>query len=405
MSNPWFAAVSCTVALGACAPPGTGGGSGDGTRSARQSERWSSDGDPGLLAHDLARIAGALPASGEAATSPWAGSYWPSWKDSINHRWAGADTPSPAEKYQLAFGGEGVEDKVSETEGIDSFEDAKACTKRKDCASGEACGKRRGAASGRCVPTWYGLCDGWAAAAILFPEPVHAVVRHGVTFEVQDIKALLTLVSTVAVSRSTSGRCEEIDKRGEMEHDADGRPAPACRDTNPGTLHVLLGNYLGLRGEAFVADRAFDQEVWNHPIRRYHLETQEVVTPEEANRLVEGGAEAGDPPGAGYRFDADAASLLHVKNDVSYVMESAAGTDGNLSADIDVYTTVVRYEYVLELDGDGAVIGGEWVGDSKREHPDFLWSPIHSGSDPVAGGAISLSRVRALATASIAPEP
>ncbi len=33
-------------------------------------------------------------------------------------------------------------------------------------------------------------------------------------------------------------------------------------------------------------------------------------------------------------------------------------------------------EYILELDINGIIIGGEWVGNSKLEHPDFIWIPI-----------------------------
>ncbi len=401
MTNLWFGVVACIALVCACAPGLPEEGDEESTDSASEPERWSNEDDPGLFARDLVWTASALPATGKATVSPWAGSYWPASKDSINHRWDGATSPSPAEKYGTAFGGQGVEDKVSQTEGVDSFTRAKTCTARKDCDAGEACGKRRGATTGRCVPTWFGICDGWTAASILFQEPLHEVAQNGVTFKVQDIKALLTIVSTAAVSRFTSGRCEEINKKGKMEYDADGRPIPACRDTNPGTFHVLLGNYLGLRGKAFAADRTFDQEVWNHPIRKYRVVAQQVVTAEAANRLLE--AVHPDPPATGYRFNPAAASLLHVKTDVSYVIESAAETDGPLARDMGTYTLVVRYEYVLELDAAGAILGGEWVGDSKRDHPDFLWLPVRSGQAPVAGGAISLAQVRALAAASVAP--
>jgi hypothetical protein len=41
---------------------------------------------------------------------------------------------------------------------------------------------------------------------------------------------------------------------------------------------------------------------------------------------------------------------------------------------IQKYTDGKEYEYILELDSENRVIGGEWAGvNSTTDHPDFLW--------------------------------
>ena len=47
-------------------------------------------------------------------------------------------------------------------------------------------------------------------------------------------------------------------------------------------------------------------------------------------------------------------------------------------------------------------IGGEWVGASKRNHPDFLWLPTGPGT-AVAGGTIRYAQVASLLAASVTP--
>ncbi|WP_394821933.1 hypothetical protein [Pendulispora albinea] len=366
----------------------------------QQPEVWSAKDDPSLFSSDLVRVASALPTSGEVARIPWAGSYWPTYKDSINYRWAGPSSASPAKKYELAFGGADVEDAVSRYHGIDAHSNARSCTRTSQCDAslGESCARRAGEGRGYCIPTWFGICHAWAPAAILVPEPEHAVVSNGVTFEVQDIKALISLVHEGTTVKFVSLRCNDSDEN--MSRDEDGRPRSACRDTNPGTLHILLANYLGIKKQSFVEDRTFDYQVWNQPLRGYRILEQEEITSREANALVvEGSGAASDR----YKFNPDAVSFLHVKTEVQYITETSP-REGNVASRIDDYTQSSHYEYVLELDARGAIIGGEWVGRSKSNHPDFLWLPVRQPPSTVAaGGAITYTNVKALANASITP--
>lgn len=468
---------------------------------AKQEEAWAYGDRPSIFSSDLVFELSKLPAQGQAQVTPWTGSYWPVYEDSINFQWDGAND-SAAAKYGKAFNVADVENKVSKAHGIDAQSSRKECTDASVCDAsiGETCAKRRGAEKGRCIPTWWGICHAWTPASILFPEPKHPVTRNGVTFKVQDLKALASLVHNSTTSKFVSLRCNT--QGGKVAVDAYGRVvANECRDTNAGTYHVLLANYLGLRQQAFAEDRVYDHEVWNQPLRAFRVKEQRAVDLAEANRLIgvtsvggttvnktgtvkkgewahqgsfpvnpganvkvvmsgsgdadlyvrfgaeptaaaydcrpydNGSAETcdlvvpegqqqvfvsvngyadtsdfslaittGGAPPTTYQFNAKAVSFVYVKSEVDYIGEASSQTDGNLSDRIDQYTHTDRYEYVLELDDKGWVIGGEWVGASKQAHPDFLWLPTGVSGTTVAGGAISYQVVKDLVMESVRDE-
>lgn len=508
------ALVVVVLSLGVPSANGCGGApeasSSDGDQSdaaamaqVEENERWNSAGDPKIFSSTLNFKLDAMPAKGEAKVIPWTGSYWPTYQDNINYRWAGPNTDSPAKKYEKAFKLSGVEDAVSTEHGIDSVTWAKSCTADSQCKGdeGEACAKRAGKTTGRCIPTWFGICHAWTPAAILWPEPKHAVVKNGVKFEVADLKALASLVHNNTVTKFVGLRCDADDRADPKNFDKYGRPLnEECRDSNAGTLHVIIGNYLGINKKAFAEDRTRDSQVWNQPVRGYRVLEKREVTAQEANRLIGVTPEAGTivnktgslaakaftqvasfdvPAGASYKitmdgsgdpdlyvklgaapsatsygcrpykkgpkeecagvmpagqtkifvavrgneaaatstfnlavntgmqvpalyqFNKDAKKLVFLKVEMDYISEASAETDGYLTPSIDDYTQTDHYQYVLELDAAGKIIGGEWVGESRYTHPDFLWLPKSSSVTTVGGGKISYAEVKKLMAASI----
>src|SRR5687768_8694369 len=264
-----------------------------------KAEAWGPSDSPALFNSNLEYRVAELPRNGQATNIPWAGNYWPVYQDSINYKWAGASSKSPATKYAQAFGVTGVEDGVSRYHGIDAQSSRTACTTDSQCnsAATEKCSIRDGATSGRCIPTWWGICHAWAPAAILLPEPKQAVTHNGVEFKVQDIKALLTLAFDRTETKFVSLRCDAVASENEIAFDKYGRPTGPnganCKDTNPGTFHVLMTNYLGKQGESFVYDRTWDGEVWNQPLRGYRITQQNEVSATDANKLIGVVAEGG----------------------------------------------------------------------------------------------------------------
>src|SRR5262245_23594120 len=92
-----------------CAPESSSTRPEEETGTAAQPEPWSERDDPALFSLTLERRAGILPRSGEVVPLPWPGHYWPMWQDSINVRWDGPRSESPAKKYETAFRLAGVE--------------------------------------------------------------------------------------------------------------------------------------------------------------------------------------------------------------------------------------------------------------------------------------------------------
>ncbi|OWZ03198.1 Elicitin [Phytophthora megakarya] len=261
--------------------------------------------------------------------------------------------------------------KVSAKTGIDSRSSSTPCSSDADCTArqdGSVCGMRKNATSGYCIPTWYGLCHAWAPAAILEEEPKCDVVKNNQTFHVMDIKALLTAtydgsaISTVFTGARFNGPDDP------PETDAYGRYTSAARrDLGPGFFHVAISNILGKHNQSFILDVASGAQVWNQPIRSYQVQTMELVDANQASQQYFGVSP--------YPFNSEMVYLAYVKTTVSWIVE--AYLDGPLvtTGKVDAYTVSDDYQYLLELDANYNIIGGEWIEDSKTDHPDFLWFP------------------------------
>ncbi|TMW66855.1 hypothetical protein Poli38472_011971 [Pythium oligandrum] len=315
-----------------------------------------------------------LPKSGQVVTTPWPSSYWPIYLDGINYRWNGAD-PSPAEKYATAFG-LNVDEftrTVSKANGVLSQASRRSCSADTDCASlndGSACAKHLGSTTGYCIPTWFGICHAWAPAAMLEAEPVCPVTKNNVTFQPFDIKALMTeiydgaSVRTVFTGARFNGNDNAPNNRDKYGRFVDG----ARRDLGPGFFHIAIANIMGLRRNSFIVDVSAGSEVWNQPVKSYEILESSILTPRHAARQFYRTTR--------YPFNAAAANIMYVKNRFTWVVE--ANEDGPLvsTGRAGSFLQSQDLTYLLEVDREGNIIGGEWVGDSNSNHPDFLWFPV-----------------------------
>jgi hypothetical protein len=178
----------------------------------------------------------------------------------------------------------------------------------------------------RRTPTWYGHCNGWTAAAIRHAEPQNPVVRNGVTFTPADIKGLLAEIYMYTDSEFLGG----VD--------------PAI---NPGTLHLVLANWLGRGSHPVGMETAVGEVVVNFPIYSYRA----VV-----NRLGPQQAE--------------------VRMSIRYALNVNRETDKSPRD----YNRQMYFHYALDLDDEGAIRGGHYFGDSQQI--DMLWTPLK----PAQGG-------------------
>lgn len=175
------------------------------------------------------------------------------------------------------------------------------------------------------VPGWYGHCNGWTAAAIRHAEPQKNVVRNGVTFTPADIKAILADVYMYSSTEFLGGVDEAI---------------------NPATLHLTLGNWLGLGSHPIGMEAALGEVVINYPVYSYGTRVK---------KLSDDQAE--------------------VWTTIRYAMNTPREYNKSPNANRTMY-----FHYVLNLDDDGNVTGGRYMGDSGRI--DMLWTPLK----PIQGG-------------------
>ena len=371
----------------------------DDTGAGGKGDAWDSSNDPRLLSTHLDYRLENLPRSGkldkpvwanrhaytEGENVMWSDTYWPTQRGSTNVRWQGASVKSPLEKYDEAFNNAAGCDQPSSRCGAD----AKANWDTYLGCAGPAAkwhaanfqGSRQmydgldsdgdgsvDECDGDGIAGWWGLCHAWTPAAILEPEPQHAVTYNGVTFEVGDIKALIQTVYDSNDALMLGGRCnaEEFPTGPNGEREIPDE----CMDVNPGSLHVILTNFLGLNDQALAMDKTFGQEVWNQPIYSYEIEKQDEVDGARANACI------GDE-GTEYTRNDKAKKLYEVEVEVQYLVEGSASRQ---PLGMNSYLSRETYHYILEVGSTGKVIGGTYCTDSLEDHPDFLWAPLKVSS-------------------------
>jgi hypothetical protein len=213
-------------------------------------------------------------------------------------------------------------------------------------------------------PVWAGHCNGFAATTQRHPkEPFKPVTRNGVTFEPQDVKALLAEIHMNADYEFLGGNRCDIEGTPPAPTDrTDPTVMAVCEDINPGTLHAAIANWIGRTKHTLIMDMFAGDQVWNYPLYKYEVTRKDGITEAQAKQYVTGAA------GADYQFNPAATKFAYVETTMTFAEAFKREalktlTPGSMSL-----------KYVLEMDAAGAILGGEWVGaDSRKNHPDFLW--------------------------------
>lgn len=91
-----------------------------------------------------------------------------------------------------------------------------------------------------------------------------------------------------------------------------------------------------------------------------------------------------------YKYNAAATRFVEVRMTLDWLTEAHQSTERTDTV-IRQYTMQDRYHYILELNDEGLIIGGEWVGESITMHPDFIWLPVETRQ---GNPHISLKEVR-----------
>lgn len=305
----------------------------------------------------------------------WSESYWPSNKGGIAYRWNHPD-PQPF-KYRMYSREELKRMSPKEIAQLSPSE-------LYDIAQGDygytLTRKVLGRFSVRDL-WWEGICHGWAQAAANYPEPAPVTVtnRDGirVPFGSSDVKALLAHHEAYNYGGTfgfVGKRCRVRGKVPGEEDSRDGQlPTPTeeqlnsadCRDVNAGAFHVVLSNLIGIHSRSFVADIDRLNDVWNQPIYGYSssVKNEEAVTADHRMQGIE-------------RRIRVATTFTYGEELKFWTPELAAEGHQNFVSKQPVTGTPHQkylsknYEYILELDGSGKIVGGEWISATR---PDFLW--------------------------------
>ncbi len=312
-------------------------------------EAWNRANAPDVFSQTYERVFAALPLKGTTQVEPWSDSYWPSHEGGVAARWNAGGTALEANAWSARLHSRS-ELKSMSSDAIGRLSPAeKYDILRGDYGYALANFERQSHSPED--DTWWGICHGWAPAAILFQEPGPVVLRNGdgieIPFGASDVKALLSF------HQARSGRSLILGERcdSDLASVPSASDTAACRDTNPGSFHLVLTNEIGRRKKAFVMDVTRDVEVWNQPVHSF-----------QSRKASERPASPGSAPGTAIEYE--------IITDVSYVVEVRAawerhvGTTGNAKK-------YARYRYFLEVDARGAIVGGSWI---STDRPDFLWT-------------------------------
>jgi len=182
----------------------------------------------------------------------------------------------------------------------------------------------------------------------------------------------------------TAKRCLETNpKKDAFDRFVD----PNCRDITPDFFHLAMTNMVGKLQRSFIIDVTSNVEVWNQPVSGYEVLNFEKITKEQAESAVF--------PNAGQSFYIDTAvDFVSVKMRMDYIGEGTSEFPFLSTKLVDKFIIPVTYEYVLGLDSKGEIVDGEWINDSKTNHPDFLWMPLgRPKMDSKVAGGIMFSDV------------
>ena len=350
----------------------------------------------------------ALPKSGRAEREVWPSTHWPTYRDGINERWLSTEL-SPAEKYDMAFNNwvpsEAFMDLQPYRGGSDCGEYDKAYYESlgplasyisANMGNGQSrngadddgdgmideCDDRDG------VPVWWGLSHAWVSAAMLEDRPRRTIEHNGVTFHPGDLEALIIAAYQKVGADVLETHCRD----SVVQRDQAGKAVlDGCKPLNAGDFHITMANHLGLNKIPFGEDRTYDGEVWKRPVIAYEITNQRDVSTDEALRRI--GAAGGS-----FRFSEEAVRLVEVHADTLYLSESGASVT---PVDPSMHERVEGYNYILEIDEEGEIVGGQWTVDNRGDRPDFIWAPRRAQMSSVPN--LDLEHVRDLIRRSRAP--
>lgn len=274
---------------------------------------------------------------------------------------------------------------------------------------------------------WTGMCHGWAPASVAQPAPRRTVYltsvdgRYRIPFYPNDIKSLLTVAyanSTRAFAvdnriqtssnpddwnKSTimpmiGNSCRNSNPRVDRDNGGRVRITDSdfndnisnCEDVNSAFYHLAILNLMGRHNQAMVVDIDHDDKVNNHPTAGFKIKYFNPSNQNFYNTYRGAMAEVGSFDDSRREFRSPRARyIIGVEIEMTFVDYRYFGK--KIATDVDIQKYKKRtFDYDLELDASGNIVGGEWVNDIREsrvgprrtrtrtvetvgDKPDFLW--------------------------------
>jgi hypothetical protein len=314
---------------------------------------WQGISDPLRMSAAFNREFSSLPLSGKAGDPQkyWSSDYWARNKGGINYRWnsaspSGFNTKSPtkAEALQMTVAQIAA---LAPSEKWDLFNGRYDYPLKKRISSYASPSR----------PSWEGICDGWAGAALNHDEPRPMTIANPdgiqIPFGSSDIKGLLSWY----YAREWVGGYAMMGRRcnGGIDIGTDR----CTHDMNAGAFHIVLANRLGKDGISFIADIDRQSEVWNH------------LAFDFSSRILSGDLRPRSTSASG------TVKVVRVRTTVDYVWLLRRNAWGPVLGTSAQRTNSRIYEYYLDINSLGRIIGGDWI---TSQRPDFLWLERKVGS-------------------------
>ena len=329
-----------------------------------------------------------MPSEGDLRGSdsmPWSGDYWATFKGGITYRWQMDNTRSSDYRsflYQLP-----TEAQIKgwlETDQMDLINQLSPAEKydilngrydlpltryiRSQVANAVDNGK---------IPTWFGICHGWAAAAYMEKEPRLPVSRNDavygkqIVFHPSDLKALISQVYADVDSFSAEDETLFLGSRFNGNTSAFNRidelnvfsriSNSNLRDINPGAFHLALTYYVGQEKRSFVAEVDKKAEVWNHPVVSYS--TRQINSfPGGYRPFYKAKTFMGQPI-------TEPVDRVYLRTQMEIAVETGPFNPR-------LATSTKTYTYSIEVGRrSGRIYGGEWAPSviNREGWPDFAW--------------------------------
>lgn len=307
---------------------------------------WEGISDPLRMSATFNRSFDTLPLTGKSGDPQkyWSSDYWARNKGGINYRWnaarpTGFNLVSPTKEQAMKMS-------ASELSALSPSEKWDLYNGRYDYPLK----KKVAAYASPSRPSWEGICDGWSGASLNHDEPRPVTLTNPdgiqIPFGSSDLKGLLSWY----YAKEYGGGFAMMGRR--CGGGTIFGPDRCNNDMNAGAFHIVLANRLGTEGVSFIADMDRNKEVWNHLAFDYNS------TIVSSNLGPRGSSARGTAKVVRVRTTLNFVWLLTKNN-----WEPVMGTE--------LQKTNSRiYEYFLDLNSEGRIIGGDWI---SNQRPDFLW--------------------------------